>query len=236
MGSFILFIMLGMFSGLIGIWWNNESSIKKIILSILLLLTLGYSISEHYLSLKTKKITNTWGTFNFPTNNKTKPTLFKGFIANPLILKNDWEDRWDAWPENGKINLNGTVRDSQGNIVFQMTGTDWKNFTSPEFNYDNKAIEIKDSKGNIIFQLEFNEKENKVNIYGITYNGPNQLLLMGREITETAHPFEYDKISKCINSMKPIFKYPKENHLGERVEGHPLSLSEKFENLLELLK
>ncbi len=170
-----------------------------------------------------EKVTKTWGTFNFPTESKEKPVFWKGMMSNPLAFRNDeWGtyDKWDAWPENGKINLTGTVRDGDGQIVFQIIKTKWKNWTGKDFNYDNRAIEVKDSMGHIIFQLEFDKKKNEIHSYGIFYYGHNQLFLGGKNITKTVilnSPSANAYILLLIESMKPIFKYPREEHLGERV-------------------
>lgn len=222
---YIVISILALVSGMVGIWKNWETGSNFLIpssLSVILIASLAYNGYEHYQALRKEKYTKTWGTFNFPTDNKTEPTFFKGQLGLTVVFKNDdWatEDKWQVWVVNGKINISGTVRDYQGDIVFQIDGTVWKNWSGKDFNYDERAMEVKDSMGRIIFQLEFDKEKNTITAFGILHYGDERVLLMGKKGTETVigrSPENNSKIALFLKSMKPIFRYPREEHLGER--------------------
>jgi hypothetical protein len=218
-------------AGMIGILSDYKNGhhavqdvVRLIILSLCLIASISYNCYEHSQTLKKEKYAKDEGTFNFPTDSNEKPLLcFGKHPLNSLTIRNpEWvvEDKWVAWSENKKVNLRGTVRDREGNIVFKINDTDWENWTGKEFNYDERGIEVEDSRGNIIFQLEFNRKENKISIFGILYYGPDSLILMGKDDNTSVvghSPSSNAIINSFISSMKPIFKYPRGKHPGERV-------------------
>jgi hypothetical protein len=226
MKFFVLSSVLALLAGLAGIWkdYINESQtianlIFAIFLSLCLVGALAYNIHEFSQASKKEGYVKTWGAFNFPALIDRKPSFFFGDRQlNKVVIGGD---EWETWVNNKKINLKGIVRDREGNIVFEINGLDWKNWSGKDFNYDDTGLEVKDSKGNIVFQLVFNREEHRISIYGIFYNGPSQFIFAGKDdnwvVIDDKTPSPDAKIKALIKSTKPMFRYPRESHLGERV-------------------
>ncbi len=214
-------------SSLLGAWgyWenfkktseNSKSAWNLIVLVLVLFIVNWLVLSQQLESIKKENYSKDFGKFDFRTSTTTPPTLHLGLInAKEYILG---DDKWSAWSENGKLNLQAVVRDQNRDKIFYIDGTDWKNLDGKEFNYDEQGMEVKNSKGNVIFQLEFNKEENSIYVYGFLFQGPDQVILAGRDNTKIyarQMPTEED-VDWLISSLKPMFRYPRETHLGERV-------------------
>jgi hypothetical protein len=230
--GFTLISLCGLIASLIGIWKDGWKTRRRSgILSVLATVAMIYAIYAYHNAAYKERLVQEWGTFDFPTKITRKPDLFFGrYQINSVTLSTESQsdDKWETWLENGKVNLRGTIRDQQGNLVFQVNGTEWKNHSGKEFNYDDRGLEIKDSKGSVTFQLEFDRKENRICVYGVFYLGNDKVVLVGTDETRFVvgqSASSLSDISEFIRSSKPVFKYPRERHLGERVSKTALPTS-----------
>ncbi len=111
------------------------------------------------------------------------------------------------------------INDKRGKLVGELIDSEWKIKPNDlwDRNYSKNALEIKDDTGDIIFQVIL--IDNKVQLQGKFYNSTgNGWGIFGKKggrgnITPLGpnSPFPDVKI-------EPIFKYPSDLHLGERID------------------
>jgi len=148
--------------------------------------------------------------------------------------------------EKGRLKLSTQIRDAHGELVAEIIDNEWKLRKENlwDRNYDKNALEVRDAKGDVVLQIVL--KEDYVQLaakmysrdgagFGIgsttftqedisrheegslkivaTADGPKEVKIGDvtgvLEVRPPAHPLDL--------VIEPIFRYPSELHLGERV-------------------
>lgn len=123
---------------------------------------------------------------------------------------------------NNQIKVSASVRDYTGNMLTTIVDNEWKVNPNKVFdrNYSKNAVEVKDNNGNIVLQVRFSG--DVLQFQGVLYDPKNNLswLVAQRERDDRMDAFmEIQKPGGNFTySIKPIFKYPSDLHLGEYVD------------------
>ena len=214
--TFFTISLLSVFiTAVIGVVWKDLGNTGKTILILFLIISTSYSWYEHKQNVKKDRYSRDFGEFNFPVESKKITMCLGGMCgaSNDRVRNKIGSDKMEAWAEDGKLNLQLTIRDVMGDIVFYVNGTDWKNLSGTEFNHDKNGLEVKDAKGNIIFQLEFNSADNKINVFGFLFYSQDNVVWAERGKTIMNPSFDN------VLNLDPMFRYPRESYLGVRVSG-----------------
>ncbi len=203
---------------------KNNNTLKVIFISFMFISFIISSISAYH-DHQEKIIESNVGIFNFPWNLDSKPLLYFGPDRRntSTVILGDSEDKFETTLENGKIGLNATIRDSEGNRIFVIEGDTWTSYLTNEFNYDESAFEVKDSKGRIVFQLQFNQADGSMKIVGVVPLIKDEkvkgVILISEDGIKTTESIE--EVYSFSRSIKPIFLYPRKLHFQERVRATP---------------
>ncbi len=147
--------------------------------------------------------------FSGTTISSSSPsTLFQFADYNKLKLSKDSKG----------IKVSILINDKRGKLVGELIDSEWKIKPSDlwDRNYSKNALEIKDDTGDIIFQVIL--VDNKVQLQGKFYNSTgNGWGIFGKKgeggnITPLGPDSPFPDVK-----IEPIFKYPSDLHLGERV-------------------
>jgi len=148
--------------------------------------------------------------------------------------------------EKGRLKLSTQIRDTHGELVAEIIGNEWKLRKENlwERNYDKNALEVRDAKGDVVLQVVLKEDyvQFAAKMYGrdgagfgigsatftqedirrheegslkivAAADGPKEVKIGDvtgvLEVRPPGHPLEL--------VIEPIFRYPSELHLGERV-------------------
>jgi hypothetical protein len=125
------------------------------------------------------------------------------------LLQNE-DNKIIVWIDNGQLKVSTTIKDKDGKILARITGNDWDNAQKPliyDRNFDKRGLEVVDAYCNVVLQVDMNKSCAKVS--GVFY------VESGKTIVANDKGFHFDVPGVKIN---PIFIYPSENHLGERIK------------------
>lgn len=132
---------------------------------------------------------------------------------------------------DGQYKFSTDVTDENGKIIAQIIQNQWKVVPPPgtwDRNYDSNAIEVKDAFGDIVLQVR--ALADRIQFQGIWWTdksmwpGFNRVeIAVDRSVGNT--PFGIEIVTAVMlgrvkknekpNSIKPLFLYPSEYHLGE---------------------
>jgi len=124
--------------------------------------------------------------------------------------------------DKGRVKVSTTVYDFKGRLVAELVDNEWQVNKKASFdrNFTDDSLEVRDSNGDIILQVRF--IEGRVQLQGKLYgpNGKGVAIYRGvrangspsgiLETTGTKHP-------RLMAQIVPMFRYPSESHLGERL-------------------
>jgi len=148
--------------------------------------------------------------------------------------------------ERGRLKVSTKIRDTHGELVAEIIGNEWKlrNQNLWDRNYDKNALEVRDGKGDVVLQIVLKEdyvqfaakmysrdgagfgmgsamfaqedirrrEEGSLKIVAAS-DGPNEVKVGDitgvLEVRPPGHPLEL--------VIEPIFRYPSNLHLGERI-------------------
>lgn len=148
--------------------------------------------------------------------------IYSGKTGNPLFVFG--EDPLKVWIEDGQLKISTTIRDETGKIVANIEANEWQVSQNRDLvydrNFDKKAIEVIDAKGNVILQAQFDGEA--VQIAGIFSRGDGWRVAVGPAeavgITEGGGVFVNIPPNGTPPAFKPLFKYPSDEHKGERLK------------------
>jgi hypothetical protein len=142
---------------------------------------------------------------------------------------NDYLRMWEEMGveirvQAGQIKVSTAIRDRHGNIVADIVDNEWRVNPNNVFdrNYSDNALEVKDNAGNVILQMEL--IDDVVHFQGVVYDSKRGLSALFAEAEQNPALkgregiWEYQKPGDDFKTrIKPLFKYPSDLHLGERV-------------------
>jgi len=127
--------------------------------------------------------------------------------------------------EDGQLKLSTKIRDKKGQIIAEIIKNEWKvnPQNSWDRNYSQNSLEVRDTTGDIVLQVKL--VEDRLQFQAKLYDSTGRGFAIGKSfgpekrggIIEQTNPNHPNLI---IVSIKPMFKYPSELHLGEFVENH----------------
>jgi len=142
------------------------------------------------------------------------------------------------WIEDGEIKMTAIIRDSAGNILAQIHGTEWQVNPSKTLdrNFDDRGVEILNEKGEVILQTDIGDlitlPDTKEQAVIVTFKGIFSGSSGWRWVLGSPFPKDQTKngLLPIVEAISPkftndrvhiekIFKYPSGQHQGERV--HP---------------
>lgn len=118
----------------------------------------------------------------------------------------------------GQIKVSACVNDQDGNVVATIIDNEWKINPNQSYdrNYSIDALEVIDNSGNIVLQVRF--AQDVLQFQGILYDSQKRLFWLVAQRERDGRMDGFMEIQKPGNnfsySIKPIFKYPSELHLG----------------------
>jgi hypothetical protein len=143
----------------------------------------------------------------------TKPTFFNFFDRNRLIVGET----------EGQVTVSTQIRDRTGQLVAELADNEWKVAAPPlrwDRNYSRDALEVRGPDGNVVLQVKL--LPDKIQIQGewwdrggkgvrlVTTDDGRSFVLMLSQDNYPAEP-----------GIKPMFRYPSDNHLGELAPSGP---------------
>ena len=162
--------------------------------------------------------------------------IFRMFEDNELVI----------WIEDGRLKVSTQIRDPHGELVAEIIANEWRLRKDNlwDRNYDKNALEVRDAKGDVVLQVVLKEdyvqfaakmysrdgagfaigsatftqedirrhEEGSLKIVAAA-DGPKEIKIGDvtgvLEVRPPGHPLEL--------VIEPIFRYPSELHLGERI-------------------
>jgi len=139
----------------------------------------------------------------------TAELVWKGPAGEPMIVIGN--DSIKVWIEDGELKISTVIRDEDGKIIAKLEANEWQVNPNLIFdrNFDTKAVEVINQKGEVVLQAEFDGES--VLFAGVFYREDGWRVALGYNIIEMRPPGEPLQMS-----FPPMFKYPSENHPGER--------------------
>lgn len=133
-------------------------------------------------------------------------------LGKPII-----DDPIEVWIENNELKISAVVRDESGKIMSKLKANEWQ--VNPnnvlDRNFDKNAVEVINEKGEVILQADFNGKE--VNFAGIFTRQDGWKVAVGPAPSGEGGMFVFTPPNEDIKvSFNKIFRYPSEQHPGER--------------------
>jgi hypothetical protein len=124
--------------------------------------------------------------------------------------------------DSGRLEVSTLVRDADGRIIAQIVKNDWKLNTNKIFdrNYQKDALEVINERGEVVLQIKL--IRNKVSLQGLFYDSKgNGILVAERE--RNGEMYGFIEILgpghlRPSYSIKPIFEYPSDQHLGKLIK------------------
>ena len=125
---------------------------------------------------------------------------------------------------NGQLKVSTIIRSPDGKLVAQIIDNEWKINPRNIFdrNYSDDALEVKDHRGDIVLQIRV--LPDRVQLQGNFYDGQGH----GFGIGKIKDPNTGEVHGIWVKSgpenptleltIEPMFRYPSEFHLGERVQ------------------
>ena len=177
--------------------------------------------------IESKSDTNTVLYWNVGLKPIAIPGGFLDVTNYQILLPEQFKDiLLQAWVEDGKLFVNSEVRDVDGHRIALMQRNEWS--VNPNFrydrNFDQNGVEIFDNNGRIVLQVDL--LKNIVSTYGLFYNKggatcsilspfkwPGHNSIGAYVVIQSDAVDEYLKLAP----IEPIFKYPSDQHKGERV-------------------
>ncbi|MFC1596279.1 hypothetical protein ACFL4D_03260 [Candidatus Margulisiibacteriota bacterium] len=136
----------------------------------------------------------------------------------------------DVYIEDGEVKLSATIRDSSGNILAQIKANEW--LVNPnrilDRNFDDKGVEVINEKGEVILQANYRgyrtiqgERFVDIEFKGVftVPNGKRWVLGMPNSSNEPLLQLFAIVAKDYIVDFSKLFKYPSEEHRGERYRG-----------------
>lgn len=202
---FFLIIILLLFTAMINVYITKQEEEKE-----------KYSKSSGLISgeLKNKSIIYpviNLGGAKFVLTGGSNALPFK-HLGKPII-----DDPLEVWIENNELKISAVVRDKSGKIMAILEANEWQ--VNPnnvlDRNFDKNAVEVINEKGEVILQADFNGKE--VNFAGIFTRQDGWKVAIGPAPYGEGGMFEFRPPNENIEtSFNKIFRYPSEQHPGER--------------------
>jgi len=127
-----------------------------------------------------------------------------------------------------EVKVSTLIRDQNGTIVAVLTDNEWKVSPPPvtfDRNYTKDMLEVIDGKGNVVLQVRV--LKDRIQLNGVFYDSHgNGIVIFPPEESDRGTKFPKDEHVGVIQllpqnraytgkSIKPIFKYPSDLHLGE---------------------
>ena len=138
--------------------------------------------------------------------------LFNFFDSSHLIVTKD----------NGRIKVSTVIYDSKGDLVAELVNNEWSvnNNTLFDRNFSENELEVKDSTGDIILQVR--AIEDRIQLQAKFYGPNGQGVAFGKGFDEKGNPGGIMEIigpkhPELKLKIHPIFKYPSELHIGEKI-------------------
>jgi hypothetical protein len=124
--------------------------------------------------------------------------------------------------QRGRVSVSTLIRDPDGSVVAELINNEWRVNPQKSFdrNYTKDALEVKDDAGDIILQVRM--LEDRARFQGKFYDSSGRGVALGAEgKPQNKHGvIQVSGPNQPLNfSVKPIFKYPSDTHLGELIEG-----------------
>lgn len=169
--------------------------------------------------------------WEFGTNFREKRgTIFRYTAGKPFTqafgLTGVWwksldENFLELDSEDGQLNVSVTVRDNIGEVIAILSRNEWRvnhPAKAMDRNYTKDMLEVIDHRNSVVLQIRL--LDDRVQMNGIFY-GSN-----GKGVAVFPHPRNgagsfvmLDKENQPDpNTLKPLFKYPSDLHLGEFVD------------------
>lgn len=124
--------------------------------------------------------------------------------------------------DGGRIKVSTTIYDSKGRLVAELVNNEWHINKQASFdrNFTDEALEVRDSSGDIILQVRL--LENCVQLQGKCYGPNGNGVAICRGVSTNGNPSGIiettgGKHSSFMVKIVPMFRYPSELHLGERL-------------------
>lgn len=125
------------------------------------------------------------------------------------VIQNDSNNKILIWVDKGQLKASVTIKDRDGKKLAGIIGNEWDTAQKPiiyDRNFDNSGLEVIDAYGQVVFQADLGKPCARV--CGVFYNNLGTIIINNSGVL--INPSENTKID-------PIFVYPSEKHLGERV-------------------
>lgn len=138
--------------------------------------------------------------------------LFKFFENSHLTVVRD----------AGRVKVSTTIYDSRGTLVAELANNEWRVNKNASFdrNFTNDALEVKDSSGEIILQVQL--VEDRIQLQGKFYGPNGEGVAIGKGADASGNPSGMMEITgpkhpRLVSKIAPMFRYPSDLHLGERL-------------------
>ncbi len=124
--------------------------------------------------------------------------------------------------DDGRIKVSTTVHDFKGRLVAELVDNEWQVNKKASFdrNFTNDSLEVEDSNGDIILQVRF--IEGRVQLQGKLYGPNGEGVAICRGVSANGNPNGIiettgKKHTRLMSQIVPLFRYPSESYLGERL-------------------
>jgi hypothetical protein len=154
--------------------------------------------------------------------------LVKQFMDKPPPSDNILPIPIKAKIVNKETVISMTITSADGKIVGVIVDNEWEINPSNYFrrNYDSAGIEVMDPEGLIKVAVDFEKSTGRIFVHGVMYSNGEYIVMpsvrhQGKlPLTESTRRIKADKktIEKISRSIPNLFRYPAEEHFGERTE------------------
>jgi hypothetical protein len=125
--------------------------------------------------------------------------------------------------KDGQVVVSCLIRSEDGSAVAELIENEWKVNPHNSFdrNYSKDALEVRDKSGDIVLQV--NVLSDRVQFQGKFFDGKGNGFGIGKGVDpdtgQVGGIFEITgwRRPRLTMSIQPMFRYPSERHLGERV-------------------